>query len=456
MYLIGNGILVTRDEKMPFVKDGAAVIDGGVILAAGPFGELREGFPEAEFIDAHGGVIMPGLINAHTHFYTSLLLGSGLPQGRPSSLFELLRAKSWRLDRELSLYDTVNSAYAGALECIKNGVTTVFDHHAATGCAPGSLMAAAGAVEESGIRGCLCHETSRRGGFTACSASIAENADFIDYCSRYPSGRIKAMFGLHAPFTLSDLDIEDCVRKNAGRTGFHIHVSEGLEDRCFCLQNYGKTPVSRLAGLGVAEAGSILAHCVHVSDEETDLLASTGAFVVNCPASNMNNAVGTAPVLGMLGKGVSVGLGTDSVTYDMLESARSFISAQRSLTGDPCAGLAEVSKMLFVNNAEFASRYFGKDIGVLKEGAPADIVIMDYSPFTPMNESNFDAHIIMGMSGRDAVTVMADGKLLMRDRQLLTLDGKRLASSASRETEALWKRIAESGEEYPFMPPVNE
>ena len=445
MYLIGGGRVVTRDSSVPFIENGAVAIDGAVIKKVGGSDELKAEFPDAKFIDARGGVIMPGLINAHAHLYCSLLRGLALPDHKPTSHYQNLCGRSWRLDRELGFRDVVNSAYAGAIECIKNGVTTVFDHHASYKGVPGTLMAIAGVIERAGIRASLCYETSHRCGFLSCSEAIAENESFIDFCGAYDKGGLRAMFGLHAPFTLSDFDIEDCVRRNGGRVGFHVHVSESLDDSFVCMHNYGKSPIKRLLDLGVLGENTILAHCVHTSPEEWDIIASSGAFTVNNPQSNLSNAVGTADVLGMLERGVRAGLGTDSFTYDMIESARAFVTAQRSRSGRSYVGLSEAAKLLFENNASFASRIFGAEIGVLKPGAQADVIVMDYTPFTRFDGETSDAHIIFGMSGRNCITTMAAGKLLMLDRKLLTLNESKLSETISADTDALWARISDAG-----------
>ena len=454
MFLIGNGKVITRDPSRPFIENGAVAVEGDSIVGAGTYRELKKRFPRAEEIDAKGGVIMPGLINAHTHFYGAMLKGSALCCREPRTVCDVLAGRSWKLDRNMELIDCVNAAYASLIECIRNGVTAVFDHHASYGCISGSLPAVAGAVEEAGIRACLAFETSERCGYEACCRAIDENADFIDYCAVYGGDRLRAMFGLHAPFTLSDLDISACVRKNGGRVGFHTHVSEGLDDLYYCRVNYGKDPVERLDELGVLDDRAILAHCVHVSESEIELIRKSGAAVVNMPQSNMNNGVGAAPVSKMLEKGVKVGLGTDNYASDMLESARAYVLLSRHESHDPGAGLDEAAAMLFSFNRDIASRAFGKELGVIREGAAADIVIMDFRPFTGFNAENADAHLIMGGCGRMCSMTMAAGKVLMLDGKLTALDEEKLAERIRRSSEKLWKRIDERAE-YEWTPVIS-
>ena len=444
MYLIGPGRVVSRDPEKPFIAEGAVVTDGGLIADVGAFSVLKKLYPKAEHIDARGGVIMPGLINAHTHFYSGLLRGFSIPGHKPTCHYENLAGKSWRLDRELGFYDVAAAAYSGAINCVRNGITTVFDHHAGYGGVSGSLLVIAGAADEVGLRASLCYDTSCRCGFKSCSAAISENSDFIDYCEAYNNDRIKPMFGLHAPFTLSDLTVSECVRRNNGRVGFHIHVSESIDDSVVCMHNYGKSPIKRLFDLGVLSESSLLIHCVNTNDDELELIRSAGPSVVNCPQSNMSNAVGTAKVLDMLGNGINVGLGTDGFIYDMLETARAFVLAQRSLYGKSYIGAKEASLMLFENNRLIAERSFGKGIGILRPGSPADVIIMDYLPLTRMDETNYDDHILFGMNGGQCRFTMAAGRILMLDGKLVTVKEDEITERITRSADALWKRLAES------------
>lgn len=451
MILIGNGNSLTFDPALPFIENGAVAVEGDTIVKVGRTDELFAKFPGAEFIDARGGIIMPGMINAHTHFYASLLRGASIPGPSPSSLIEALKRKSWKEDRLLTFTDCVFAAYAGMIECIRMGVTTVFDHHACSGEARGTLLGLAGAVKKAGLRACLSLETSLRCGFEVCSAQIAENDEFISLCEKEDCGRVAAMFGLHAPFTLSDRDIACCAERANGRTGFHVHLSEGMDDNYVSWHNYGVSPAFRLSRYGILGNKTLLAHCVHISEDEMRLIADSGSFVVNAPQSNLSNAVGTAPVSSMLEKGIPVCLGTDSFTYDMLESARAFVLAQRSANGAPSGFEKEAAELLFVNNAKLASLCFKREFGLLKAGAAADIVILDHRPMTRMDENNAVSHLIFGASGRDCVMTMAAGRVLMRDRKLLTLDEDALRSSISTAADALWERM-QTAPEYVYNP----
>lgn len=443
MYIIANGKLFTRDSKLPFIEDGGVATEGDRIVAVGTTDELRAKYPDAEFVDAHGQLIMPAFINTHTHIYSGLARGLSIKGYNPTNFYEILDGMWWKLDRELTLEDTKASAYATYLECIRNGVTTVFDHHASYKEIPGSLFAIADAAKEMGIRSCLCYEVSDRDGEEKCDQAIKENADFIKYCRDNPDPMLASMFGMHALFTISDKTFEKCVKANDGMTGYHIHICEGLNDVIDSRDNYHMLPAQRLEKWGILGEKTILGHCIHLTDPEIDMIADTNTMVVNNPESNMGNAVGCSPVLKMFSKDILIGLGTDAYTHDMLESLKVALTIQRHNAGMPNVAWNEVTTMLFKNNAKMAAKYFDTPLGVLREGAAADVIVMDYKPFTPLSADNLDGHMIFGMNGRQCRTTMANGRLLYKDREFVDIDEEKLSAEIFSTAEKLWKRVNE-------------
>ena len=237
MLLIGNGQLITRDPEFPYLKDGAVVIDGEIIKAVGSFADMKAAYPDAEFVDAKGGIIMPGLINAHTHIYSGLARGLAIAGNNPTNFFEVLDGTWWNIDRHLTMDGTRACAYATILDCIRDGVTTIFDHHASFCEIPGSLFAIKDVAKELGMRSCLCYEVSERDGEEKTAQSIQENADFAKWAIKEDDDMIKAMFGGHALFTISDKTFEKMVEAIDGMTGFHIHIAEGMNDVYDSLRN---------------------------------------------------------------------------------------------------------------------------------------------------------------------------------------------------------------------------
>ncbi|WP_295691211.1 amidohydrolase family protein, partial [uncultured Oscillibacter sp.] len=256
-----------------------------------------------------------------------------------------------------------------------------------------------------------------------------------------PSDMLKAMFGGHALFTISDKTFDRMVAANNGRVGYHIHVSEGMNDVYDSLQNYGRRPVQRLQDHGILGPKTILGHCIHVNTAEMDIIKATDTMCVNNPESNMGNAVGISPVLQLYKKGILIGLGTDAYTNDMLESIKVALCSQRHNACMPNVGWCEVTDMLFRNNARMAERTGFPTLGVLKPGAAADVIVMDYKPFTPFSDANIDGHMLFGMTGRQCQTTMINGRILMRDRVLTEIDEEAVNTHILESSKRLWGRL---------------
>ena len=441
MYLIANGKLITRDSAMPYLENGGVAVEGAKILEVGETAALKAKYPQAEFIDAKGMVIMPAFINAHSHIYSGLARGLSIKGHNPTNFFEVLDGMWWNIDRHLTLEDTRRSAYTTYIDSIKTGCTTVFDHHASYCEIEGSLFAIEEVAKELGVRTCLCYEVSDRDGEAKCDAAIQENADFIAHCEKEQDPMVKAMFGGHALFTISDRTFEKMVKANNGRTGFHIHVAEGMNDVYDSLQKYGTRSVNRLLNQGILGPKTLLGHCIHVNPAEMDIIKETGTMVVNNPESNMGNAVGCSPILQMIHKGILVGMGTDAYTFDMLESLKVALIIQRHHACLPNVAWCEVTDMLFKNNREICAKYFPDPLGILKAGAAADVIVMDYKPFTPFSGDNIDGHMIFGMTGRQCETTMCNGRLLMKDRQLIGIDEEAVNARTLEVSKKLWGRL---------------
>ncbi len=441
MYVIANGRVITRDSALPYIENGGVAVDGTKIIEVGDTAALRAKYPDAEFVDAKGLVIMPAFINAHSHIYSALARGLSIKGNNPTNFYEILDGTWWAIDRHLTLEATRRSAYTTYIDSIKTGCTTVFDHHASYCEVPGSLFAIEEVAKELGVRTVLCYEVSDRDGEEKCTQAIKENGEFIRHCAQQNNPMIKAMFGGHALFTMSDKTFERCVMENNGMTGFHIHVAEGMNDVYDSLRNYGCRPVNRLLNHGVLGPKTLLGHCIHVNPAEMDIIKETGTMVVNNPESNMGNAVGCAPILQMIKRGILVGMGTDAYTFDMLESLKVALIIQRHNACLPNVAWGEVTGMLFNSNREICARYFDEPLGILKPGAAADVIVMDYKPFTPFSADNIDGHMIFGMTGRQCETTMCAGKLLMKDRELIGIDEQAVNAKTLESAAQLWNQL---------------
>lgn len=183
---------------------------------------------------------------------------------------------------------------------------------------------------------------------------------------------------------------------------------------------------------------TVLGHCIHLNTAEMDIIKATDTMVVNNPQSNMSNAVGCSPVLQMYAKGILVGLGTDAYTHDMIESCKTVVGIQRHNACHPNVGWCEATDMLFKNNPKIAGKYFGREFGVIKPGAAADVAVFDYRPFTPFSDANIDGHILFGFEGRRCTHTVVNGKVLVKDRELNYADEAAINARVMESAERLW------------------
>lgn len=440
--LITNGRLVTWEGDI--IEDGAIYVEDGKIAALGPTADLAAQYPDAEALDACGQLVMPGNICAHTHFYGAFSRGMAIPDTPPDGMREILDKLWWPLDRSLDLEAVLYSAFTCLIDAVKHGTTTVFDHHASPNALPGCLEVIAGAVRQTGIRAVLCYEVTDRDGPVKAEAGIKCNAIFAAHAAEHPM--IAASFGLHASMTLSERTLAACVEAEKGTgTGFHLHVAESLADQYDSVDKYGKRVVERLADAGVLGPRTIAAHGVHCDPWELALLRETGTWVTHQPRSNMNNGVGSAPAEEMLRGGMKVGLGNDGFSNNMWAEWKAAYLSHKLEHRDPRRMPGDfVKRMAIDNNAALAAAFFPESPpGYLREGAAADIIFVDYDPPTPLTTDNLPWHILFGFESSMVTTTIAAGRVLMRDRELLTLDEAKIMAEARRAAEKVWKRYGD-------------
>ncbi len=433
-----NGIVVTLGKNNRVLWNATVVTDGEVVAAVGGSDEMNRRFPDAKSVDCSNKVILPGFICAHHHFYSTMARGMAIP-GEPAKNFtEILEKLWWKVDRSLDEEDILLSAQLPLIDCIRNGTTTVIDHHASPSMRDGSLDLIETAVRQAGLRASLCYEVSDR---NIIGGGIAENERFIKKTGM-GDGQIAAMMGMHASFTLSDDTLEKCVGiAKDGEVGCHIHVAEDLSDREDSINKYKTTIVNRLHKMGATGEKSIFVHCVHIDEDEMDIIARTGTIVVHNPESNMNNAVGVTPILKMLEKNILIGLGTDGMGSDMLVQMRCAYLLHRLANRDPRVAFMEAPQMLLHNNADIVQRQFGLQLGEISEDHPADLAILEYCPPTPLVEANFLGHLIFGLVDAVVDTTVCRGKILMQGKKILSMDEERLAARSRELAPKMWQRL---------------
>jgi len=366
-----------------------------------------------------------------------------LPGSPPANFVEILQKLWWRLDRALTWEDIRYSALVCLAEAIRHGTTTLFDHHASPGAIDGSLDIIAEAVQQSGLRACLCYEVTDRNGESEMHAGIRENRRFIEKARREGDTHVAATFGLHASLTLSDKSLRFCREAAEGlETGFHIHVAESKADQKDSLRKSGQRVVERLEEEGILGPRTIAAHCVHVDAYEMDSLRSTYTKVAHQPRSNMNNAVGTAPVEALLRHKVCVGLGNDGFSNDMFQEMKTAYLVHKLAQHNPQAMPADrVIEVAYANNGEIASLFFPHPLGRLVPGAYADVILLDYVPPTPLTAENFPWHVVFGLDGSCVTHTICAGRLLMEERRLLTLDEEEIGARARERARIVWSRV---------------
>ncbi len=442
--LITNARIITWTSPNQILEDHALLIEDSKIARVGPSAELKGAAPEAEVFDAQGQFVMPGSICAHTHFYGAFARGMAIPGRAPRDFPEILRKLWWPLDESLTEEDVRYSALTALVDAIRHGTTTLMDHHASPNAIEGSLDVIAEAVGEAGVRAVLCYEVTDRGGPERAAAGREENLRFLERCraQTVAEGRVAAAFGLHASMTIEDQTLAACRELAPENTAFHVHVAEHEADEYDSLARSGVRIAERLDEFGLLNERSILAHGVHLDPAEMARIADSGAWLAHQPRSNMNNGVGVADVEGMLRLGIPVGLGNDGFSNAMWEEWKAAYLVHKVWHRDPRRMQADqVARMAAYNNARLASSFFpGAPLGVIGEGAHADLILVDYHPTTPLTADNLPWHMVFGFQGSMVTTTIVAGDILMRDGELTTLDEERI-SARSRELAAeLWQR----------------
>lgn len=450
--LITNGTVITWDDGAPLIADGAVWLRDGRVAAVGPAAQVaaeadRAGQP-VERVDARGGLIMPGLVCAHTHFYGAYARGMAISGPAPADFPAILRQLWWKLDRALDRDAVRLSAAVSLLDAVRGGTTTLIDHHASPSALSGSLDVIAAEVERFGLRAALAYEVTDRNGPAEAEAGIAENIAFMsrhNNASHAQSGAVRGLFGLHASLTLSDSTLRRAVdaASQIGSRAFHIHAGEHEADGEDSRARFGLGVIERLDRFGIVNSESIIAHAVHVSPGEIAMLAERGAWVSHQPRSNMNNAVGAMPWAALHAAGARVVLGNDGFSNAMWDEWKAAYFLHKAAHRDPReANGADVVAAGTARNADLATHVFGLPVGRLVVGAAADVIIADYQPFTPMTAGNLPWHFLFGIGPASITTTIAGGRVLMRDRALVGLDERAILREALAHAPGVWARYA--------------
>lgn len=438
--LIKNARIVTFDEENRIIENGFVRLEGELIASLGSMNELRE-INDSIVFDAGGKTLLPGFICTHSHIYSAFVRGMLLDGNSPSNFMEILQSLWWRLDKKLTHEDIYYSAMVTIIDCIRSGVTCLFDHHASPYSLEGSLDVLEEVFRKMNMRGTLCYEVSDRDGLAIAKKGIKENSRFIAKTENNKDDTIRGLFGLHAAFTLSDATLFEASEEgNRLGAGFHVHAAEGIADYEHSMTSCGMGVIERLYKFNIVNDKTILAHCIHVREKEKELLKSGN--VIHNPESNMNNAVGYCDALDLLNRGILVGLGSDGFSASHLRAMDVCYVLHKHEKKDPRVMTPyDVVKLGVINNGKIASKYFKNPVGKIVEGAKADIIIVDYESPTPLNSSNIYGHMIFGLNDNMITHSIIGGRMVMKDRKLTLVDTEEMLAKSRETARKLWNRI---------------
>jgi putative selenium metabolism protein SsnA len=425
--LLRHATLATFDP--PELTRGDLRVEGPHVVERGS--SLARAAGE-ETVDLDDALVLPGLVNAHTHLYSALARGMPAPAEPPGSFVEILEGVWWRLDRALDEESVRLSALVGAIDAARSGTTLLVDHHASPSFIRGSLATLRAAVEEVGLRSVLCYEATDRNGVEGRDEGIAENRSFL---AEGQTALTRGMVGAHASFTLSDESLDRLAHVvRHGRSALHVHAAEDRADVEDAVRRGASGVVERLSRHGLVSRDTILVHAVHLGERELREAQDAGAWVVHCPRSNMNNAVGHAGTEAFR----RAALGTDGMDEDVLAEARAAFLRMRD-AGRPDAFGAAVD--MLSGGHRLASALFGEPFGRLDSGALADLVVLDYRPPTPLTADNLAGHLLFGLDRSHVRSTMVAGRFVLRDRRIVTVDEPTVLARARAAAARLWERM---------------
>jgi 5-methylthioadenosine/S-adenosylhomocysteine deaminase len=410
-----------------FYPQGEIALEDDRILSVGNLGSAPSEFAPDRVLDLPNDVVMPGLINIHTHAAMTLLrsYADDLP------LMPWLNEKVWPFEEKLTAEDIYWGTALALCEMIRSGTTTMLDMYA-------SMDQVAEAVLTAGTRAVLSRGLI--GNAPNGERAFQENIDLVQRYHGAGKGRVNIMFGPHAPYTCSGEYLQK-VKAEADRlgVGIHIHVAETRDEINMLREQYGKTPVQWLNELGFFGGHVVAAHCVHLTPEDIKILALKHVCVAHNPESNMKLNSGTAPIPELQAQGVVVGLGTDGASsnnnLDLFGEMRSAAFQQKLRVDSTVLPAYEVLKMATINGAQTLGL---EDVGRLAPGFKADLITIDLDQPHFYPRFSVPAHLVYAAHAGDVRTVMVDGKLIMEERKILTMD----VSKVCKEVEARAKRIS--------------
>lgn len=371
--------------------------------------------PEAgeEVVDLAGRLLMPGIVNGHTHLYSALATGMPAPRRPMRSFLEILQEIWWWMDQALDRDMVAACGTAGALDALRCGTTGLIDHHASPSFIAGSLDVLTEAIAEAGPRACVCYEATDRHGAPDGLKGVVESERFA---KRKPDGRFSGLIGLHASMTCGPETMRAAAKAaDAAGRPCHIHVAEAPGDRDVTNARYSARLVDYLIGEGIARPGTIIAHGVHLEPDEVARLAETGCWFAHQSRSNQNNHVGHAQNVLQNAPPDRLLIGTDGIGADMFAEGQ----AAYFKSSDAGSGLTPERVLQgLANNARYLGESLGEPkLGTLDPGAPADLIALDYDPASPLDAGSLAWHFVFQMGSRFVESAWIGGRLALDNRR---------------------------------------
>ena len=425
-------VLQTSNDSSLILKDQDLLIRNKRIAALQPSGTIATG-SGLTVIPGQGRLAMPGLINTHAHVPMGIFRGLA----EDVDLTTWFNEYMWPLESNLTEEDVYWGMQLGLAEMIEGGVTSVADHYF-------HMHRAAEAVEAAGTRAALGWAVFGDQG----QEGIERTASFASEYSGSAGGRISTWLAPHAPYTCNDAFLGAVAKR--GQTlglGIHIHVAETQEQTRASMEAHGVTPIQVLERTGVLGGPTILAHCCGATEADIALMAKRGCGVAHAPKTYLKLAMGAAPVLRFREAGVPIGLATDGPvsnnTLDVFESMRLMAMVQKHESGQPQT--MSVDQALTIATRESARVYgLPDDLGHLAPGRLADLILVDMSGPHNQPPHRPAANLVYSVRASDVQTVICDGEVLMRDRQLKTLDKPEIISQVVESMQRLSSRVPDS------------
>ncbi len=393
--------------------------DGKISAIDKKFFDSKKVFSEktnaTDIINAGGRVITIPNINFHDHFYSRLAKGLSI-KGEMNNFHNILKNLWWKLDMVLDEEMIRASAQMAVLESIRNGVTYIFDHHSSPKSANESLKIIGDVLKKTDLFGVLCFESTDRNGKELATKGLNENIDFLQ---NQTSENIKGLFGIHASFTVDDETLKTASEiVNENELGIHIHLCEDKVDREISLKQFNKSPVDRLDNFNLLNDKSILAHGIHLIENDFRLIEKAGSAFVYNPDSNLNNAVGIAD-FSHIPNSIPILIGTDGMNSNPARSLKQIflLSRHRGMSFE--AAFKFINKIYF-DQIDFIKKYY-PNFTSLGVNDRADLIIWDYIPPTIFNSDNFCGHFVYGILDRPIHSVIQNGHVLMKNCQI-TID----------------------------------